>query len=89
MHTHILICIGIPTNGRQAGDLKKMVTLVWIAGIIVILIGLAFLGWALYDVVIGGVSSTAEVVVAVIVGIALVLVGAWLTKGGGISISTH
>jgi hypothetical protein len=66
-----------------------MVTLVYIAGIIVILIGLAFLGWALYDVVIGGVSSTAEVVVAVIVGIALVLVGAWLTKGGGISISTH
>ena len=66
-----------------------MVTLVVIASIIVILIGLAFLGWALYDVVIGGVSSTVEVVVAVIVGIVLVLVGAWLTKGGGISISTH
>jgi hypothetical protein len=66
-----------------------MVTLVFIASIIVILIGLAFLGWALYNVVIGGVSSTVEVVVAVIVGIALVLVGAWLTKGGGISISTH
>ena len=66
-----------------------MVTLVGIAGIIVILIGLAFLGWALYDVVTGGVSSIVEVVVAVIVGIALVLIGAWITKGGGINISTH
>lgn len=63
-----------------------MVSLQWIAGIIVVVIGIALLAWALYDAVLGA-GVTIGFIIKIIVGIILVIVGAWLSKGGIASLS--
>jgi hypothetical protein len=64
-----------------------MVSLTWIAGIVVILIGLGLLLWQFVDVVFGTSVIGTEFIIAIIVGIILVIVGAWLAKGGKVSIT--
>jgi hypothetical protein len=64
-----------------------MVSLTWIAGIVVILIGLALLIWQFLDVVLERSGVDVQFIVVIIVAIALVLIGAWLAKGGKVSIS--
>jgi hypothetical protein len=64
-----------------------MVSLTWIAGIIVILIGLALLIWQFLDVVLERSGVDVQFIIVIIVAIALVIVGSWLAKGGKVSIT--